>query len=213
MVASDKFTIQDDQGAKPKTGAGTKAPQATSAYDEYPYEMENAEDGSSTYPHNSPNEAHHEPQVQNPGAGQHANKSWPQKMPNSPRPPETSDTTRHGRSKYSGVSWPRTEWAANESEMLEERTAIDRTERALKDELEKVAERRRSWSIAAASRKGAWPAIEENESGELDQEPEATVEEIMQRGKARAQIAAERALADGHASSSADRGPRCPPFV
>ena len=143
MVASDKFTIRDDQGAKPNTGAGTKAPQATSAYDEYPYEMENAEDGSSTYPHNSPNEAHHEPQVQNPGAGQHANKSWPQKMPNSPRPPETSDTTRHGRSKYSGVSWPRTEWAADESEMLEERTAIDRTERALKDELEKVAERRR----------------------------------------------------------------------
>ena len=92
MVASDKFTIRDDQGAKPNTGAGTKAPQATSAYDEYPYEMENAEDGSSTYPHNSPNEAHHEPQVQNPGAGQHANKSWPQKMPNSPRPPETSDT-------------------------------------------------------------------------------------------------------------------------
>ena len=30
MVASDKFTIRDDQGAKPNTGAGTKAPQASS---------------------------------------------------------------------------------------------------------------------------------------------------------------------------------------
>ena len=43
--------------------------------------------------------------------------------------------------------------------------------------------------------KRLWPAIEENESGELDQEPEATVEEIMQRGRTRAQLTAERALA------------------
>jgi len=77
---------------------------------------------------------------------------------------------------------------------LEESESLDRTERALLAVLHKVAERRRSLSVSTVSRLSTCQTIEENL--ELDEEQEASVEEIMQRGKTRERLAAERAHAE-----------------
>ena len=76
MVADGKVDDPNRPRAMPDSGASPKAPFETSPYEEAPYEEEEAEDGQSTAPHALPSEAHHEPQVRAPGAGQHADKVW-----------------------------------------------------------------------------------------------------------------------------------------
>jgi len=115
---------------------------------------------------------------------------WAQ-MPNSPRLLETIDATRHGRPQYSGTLWFRNPSTDEASENADESAAIDRTERALLAELQRVhvAERRRSLRESLSVCQPTEEAIE-------DEEPEATVEEILQRGKKRERLAAERAHAE-----------------
>ena len=172
----------------PESRAGTKARNETSTYDDDSYEEADTKDGSSTRPSAVPKEAHPVWQVQAPGAGQHAEKMWAQ-MQNSPRLLETIDATRHGRPQYSGTLWSRKSSTDEESEDADESAAIDRTERALLAELQRVAERRRSLRASLGVSQPTEMAI-------ADEEPETTVEEIMQRGKTRERLAAERAQAE-----------------
>jgi hypothetical protein len=172
----------------PESRAGTKARIETSSYDDYSYEEADTKDGSSTRPSTVPKEAHTKWQVQAPGAGQHAEKMWAQ-MQNSPRLGETIDATRHGRPQYSGTLWSRKSSTDEESEDADESAAIDRTERALLAELQRVAERRRSLRASLSM-------VQLPEEAIADDEPETTVEEIMQRGKTRERLAAERAQAE-----------------
>ena len=156
-------------------------------------------DGTSSRSRAVPNEAHSEQHIRAPGVGQNAQKMWAQ-MQNSPRPLETIDATRHGRQPYFGTLWSRTD----KSDDASDEVALDRTERELILGLQKVADRRRrSVPTSEVSRPRAWPPIDENE--ELDQEPEATVEEIMQRGRTRERLAAERAHAEATRADAARR--------
>jgi len=186
MVANGKSTIHDDQRAEPKSGAGTKAREENFTYDDDTYEKANKQDGPSSSPRAVPNEWHSEEQARAPSVGQHADKIWAQ-MQNSPRHLGTIDATRHGRPQYTGTLWSRNP-STVEDLNADESASIDRTERALLAELQRVAERRRSLRASLGVSQPTEEAIK-------DEEPEATVEEIMQRGKTRERLAAERAQA------------------
>ena len=188
MVASGKSTIYNDQRAMPESSAGTKARDETFTYDEATYEKADEMDGTSSRSRAVSNEAHSEQHIRAPGVGQNAQKMWAQ-MHNSPRLLETIDATRHGRPQYSGITWSSNPSNDEASENADESAAIDRTERALLAELQRVAERRRSLRTSLSTCQPTEEAIE-------DDEPEATVEEILQRGKKRERLAAERAHAE-----------------
>ena len=198
MVADGKSTIYDDQRAMPESSAGTKARDETHTYDDDTYEEADTQDGTSSRPRAVPNEWHSEGKARAPGVGQNAHKMWAQ-MPNSPRLLETIDATRHGRQQYSGtLLWSR-DPSTNEEMNAAESASIDRTERALLAELQKVAERRRSLRASLGVSQPTEKAI-------VDEEPETTVEEIMQRGKTRERLAAERAQAEAmHVEGDARR--------
>jgi hypothetical protein len=107
MVASGKSTIYDDPWANPRTGAGTKAPPEAPTYDENSYEPEDTEDGSSTQWRSSPSELGREPQVREPGAGQHAGNLWAKTMQKSPRTTEVDVATKQASSKVTGQTLSR----------------------------------------------------------------------------------------------------------
>ena len=103
MVADGKSSIVNDPWAMPNSGAGTKAPQETTAYDENSYETRRRTRRTVRPPYyprnsNSPGEAHHQPQVRVPSAGQHADQVWAKSMQKSPRTTEAVDATRNARS-------------------------------------------------------------------------------------------------------------------
>ena len=192
MVSSGNSTIFNDPWANPRTGAGTKAPPEAPTYDENSYEPEDTEDGSSTQWRSSPSELGREPQVREPGAGQHAGNLWAKTMQTSPRTTEVDGATKHASPKVAAQTSSRKLTPEEASAEADESADIDRTERALLAELHKVAERRRSLRTSLSVCQPIEEALE-------DEEPEATVEEILQRGKRRERLAAERAHAEQEA--------------
>ena len=194
MVASGNSTILNDPWANPRTGAGTKAPPEAPPYDENSYDTEDKEDGTSTQWRESPSEFRREPQVRDPSAGQHADNLWAKTMHKSPRTSEVDVATKHASTKVAGQTSSRTLTPEEASAEADESADIERTERALLAELQRVAERRRSMRVSLST-----STCQPIEEALEDEEPEATVEEILQRGKRRERLAAERALAEQEA--------------
>ena len=188
MVSSGNSTIFNDPWANPRTGAGTKAPPEAPPYDENSYEPEDKEDGTSTQWRSSPSEFGREPQVRESGAGQNADNLWAKSMQMSPRTTEVDAATKHASTKVAGQT-SRKLTPEEASAEADESADIERTERALLAELQRVAERRRSLRASLSM-------IQPTEEAIADDEPETTVEEIMQRGKTRERLAAERAQAE-----------------
>eukprot|EP00900_Chrysochromulina_parva_P018572 jgi/Chrpa1/26716/Chrysochromulina_OHIO_Genome00027722-RA len=106
----------------------------------------------------------------------------------SPRTTEVDAATKHASTKVAGQT-SRKLTPEEASAEADESADIERTERALLAELQRVAERRRSLRASLSTIQPAEEAI-------ADDEPETTVEEIMQRGKTRERLAAERAQAE-----------------
>jgi hypothetical protein len=186
MVASGKSTIYNDPWANPRTGAGTKAPPEAPPYDENSYEPEGTKDGTSTQWRGSPSEFGREPQVREPGAGQNADNLWAKSMQMSPRTTEVDAATKQARTKVAAQTSSRTLTPEEASAEADESADIERTERALLAELQRVAERRRSMRVSLST-----STCQPIEEALEDEEPEATVEEILQRGKRRERLAAE----------------------
>ena len=109
-------------------------------------------------------------------------------MQMSPRTTEVDAATKKASTKVAGQT-SRKLTPEEASAEADESADIERTERALLAELQRVAERRRSLRASLST-------IQPTEEDIADDEPETTVEEIMQRGKTRERLAAERAQAE-----------------